>query len=90
MVNSSSTKYSILGTNRILYAYTGGVYYDIHPLVNTSGTAISNAFTTTNGSPTVTITFGSAHGFVAGDIILFGDSSTFSAITNSGSGTITR
>jgi hypothetical protein len=86
MVNSSSTKYSILGTNRILYAYTGGVYYDIHPLVNPSGTAISNAFTTTNGSPTVTITFGSAHGFVAGDIILFGDSSTFSAITNSNFG----
>ena len=86
MVNSSSTKYSILGTNRILYAYTGGVYYDIHPLVNPSGTAITSAFTTTNSSDEVTITFGSSHGFVAGDIILFGDSSTFTSITNSNFG----
>ena len=81
-VNKDSIKYAALGTNRILYAYTGGVYYDIHPLVNPSGTAISNAFTTTNNSPTVTIT-ASSHGFQAGDICLFGDSSTFSAITDS-------
>ena len=48
MVNTASQKFAIIGTNRILYAYTGGVYYDIHPLVNPSGTAISNAFSTTN------------------------------------------
>ena len=83
MVNKEGIKYAILGTNRILYTYSGGVYYDIHPLVNPSGTAITNAFTTTNSSTTVTVTFSSAHGFVAGDIILFGDSSTFSSITDS-------
>ena len=83
MVNKIGIKYSILGTNRILYAYSGGVFYDIHPLVNPSGTAITNAFTTTNGSPTVTLTFSSAHDFEAGDIIFFGETSTFSAITNS-------
>ena len=83
MVNKEGIKYAILGTNRILYAYSGGVYYDIHPLVNPSGTAITNAFTTTNGDATVTLTFSSAHNFVTGDIILFGDSSTFSSITNS-------
>jgi hypothetical protein len=83
MVNKDGVKYSILGTNRILYVYSGGVYYDIHPLVNPSGTAITSAFTTTNGDTTVTITFSSSHGMVAGDIILFGDSSTFSAITDS-------
>ena len=44
MVSNDSQKYAIIGTNRILYAYTGGVYYDIHPLVNPSGTAITNAF----------------------------------------------
>ena len=82
VVNKESQKFSIIGTNRILYAYTGGVFYDIHPLVNPSGTAISNAFSTTNGDPVVTIT-ATSHGFSAGDICLFGDSSTFSAITNS-------
>jgi hypothetical protein len=83
MVNKEGIKYAALGTNRILYVYSGGVYYDIHPLVNPSGTAITNAFSTTNGDPTVTLTFSTAHGFAAGDIILFGDSSTFSSITNS-------
>jgi hypothetical protein len=82
IVNKDSQKFSIIGTNRILYAYTGGVFYDIHPLVNPSGTAITNAFSTTNGQKIVTIT-ASSHGFSAGDICLFGDSSTFSAITDS-------
>jgi len=79
-VNKDSTRFSVLGTNRILYVYSGGVYYDIHPLVNPTGTTLSNCFTTTNGSPTVTITFPTTHSFVAGDIILF---SNFSAATNS-------
>jgi len=79
-VNKASTKFAAIGTNRILYVYSGGVYYDIHPLVNPSGTTISNCFTTTNGSPTVTITFPGTHTFVAGDIITFSD---FSAATNS-------
>ena len=84
-VNKESIKYAAIGTNRILYVYSGGVYYDIHPLVNPSGTAITSAFSTSNGSPTVTIT-ANANGFQAGDIVLFGDSSTFSAITNSNFG----
>jgi len=79
-VNKQSTKFSAIGTNRILYVYSGGVYYDIHPLVNPSGTTLSNCFTTTNGSNIVTITFPTAHSFVAGDIILFSD---FSTATNS-------
>jgi len=83
MVNRTGIKYAVIGTNRILYAYSGGVYYDIHPLVNPSGTAITNAFSTTNGEPTVTITFSTAHGFEAGDIILFGDASTFTSISGS-------
>ena len=82
IVNKDSQKYAVIGTNRILYVYTGGVYYDIHPLVNPSGTAITNAFSTSNGQPTVTIT-ANTHGFAAGDICLFGDSTTFSAITGS-------
>ena len=85
-VNKTSTKFAAIGTNRILYVYSGGVFYDIHPLVNPSGTAITSAFSTTNGSPTVTITFPTPHSFKAGDIILFGDTSTFSAITGSNFG----
>ena len=86
MVNKEGIKYAIIGTNRILYAYSGGVYYDIHPVVNPSGTAITNAFSTSNGSPIVTITFSGSHNFEAGDIILFGDTSTFSTITGSNFG----
>ena len=77
-VNSLARKYAIIGTNRILYAFSGGVYYDIHPIK--SITTLTSALTTTNGSPTVTITFGSAHSISAGDIILLDN---FSSITNS-------
>ena len=30
LVNKDGIKYAILGTNRILYVYSGGVFYDIH------------------------------------------------------------
>ena len=78
LVNKSGTKFSIIGTNRILYAYSGGVFYDIHPIKST--TTLTSAFTTTNGSPTVTITFSGDHGITAKDIILLDN---FSTITNS-------
>jgi hypothetical protein len=77
-VNSLARKYAIIGTNRILYAFSGGVYYDIHPIKST--TTLTSAFTTTNGSPTVTITFSSPHSISAQDIILLDN---FSTITNS-------
>ena len=77
-VNASGIKYSALGTNRILYVYSGGAFYDITPIKST--TTLTNAFTTTNGSTTVTITFASAHGITAGDIILLDN---FTAITDS-------
>ena len=85
-INNSQIKYAAIGTNRILYVYSGGVFYDIHPLVNPSGTALSNCFSTTNNETAVTITFSTSHGFQAGDIIRFGDSTTFSSITNSNFG----
>ena len=78
LVNKSGTKFSIIGTNRILYAYSGGVFYDIHPIKTT--TTLTSAFSTTNGSPTVTITFSGSHGISAKDIILLDN---FSSITNS-------
>ena len=77
-VNSLGRKYGIIGTNRILYAYSGGIFYDIHPIKST--TTLTSAFTTTNGSPTVTITFSGAHNIQEDDIILLDN---FSSITNS-------
>jgi hypothetical protein len=77
-VNASGIKYAALGTNRILYAYSGGIFYDIHPIKST--TTLTSAFSTTNGSATVTITFSSAHNINKGDIILLDN---FTSITNS-------
>jgi len=77
-VNSLARKYAIIGTNRILYAYSGGVFYDIHPIKST--TTLTSAFSTTNGSDEVTITFSGAHNISAQDIILLDN---FSSITNS-------
>ena len=80
-VNSLGRKYAIIGTNRILYAFSGGVFYDIHPIKST--TTLTSAFTTTNGSSTVTITFSTSHGINPQDIILLDN---FSTITNSNFG----
>jgi len=85
-VNTSGIKYAALGGSSILYAYSGGIFYDIHPIKST--TTLTSAFTTTNGSATVTITFASAHNMNKGDIILLDN---FTSITNSnfGSGDFT-
>jgi hypothetical protein len=77
-VSSTSIKYSIIGTNRILYVYSGGVFYDIHPIKSTN--TLTSAFSTTNGSAVVTLTFSTTHNISANDIILLDN---FSTITNS-------
>jgi len=77
-VNTSGIKYAALGTNRILYVYSGGIFYDIHPIKST--TTLTSAFSTTNGSSTVTLTFSSSHNINKFDIILL---DSFSSITNS-------
>ena len=65
--NNAGLKYSAVGTNRILYVFSGGVFYDIHPirLTLTSCTFVSN------GSTTVTVTCSAAHGLKDDDIVLF-------------------
>jgi hypothetical protein len=80
-VNTSGIKYAVLGTNRILYAYSGGIFYDIHPIKAT--TTLTSAFSTTNGSKVVTLTFASAHNINQFDILLLDN---FTSITNSGFG----
>ena len=82
-IDDAGTKYAALGTNRILYVYSGGIFYDIHPIKSTS--TLTNAFTTVGTSPgpataVVTITFGSSHNINAGDIIYL---DSFTTITGS-------
>jgi len=69
MVNKEGIKYAIIGTNRILYAYSGGVYYDIHPIKTNFG-ALTNKLSCSSGSPILTITLSTTAGMTAGDILL--------------------
>jgi len=77
-VNASGIKYAAIGTNRFLYIYSGGAFYDITPIKST--TTLTSAFTTTNGDATVTITFASDHGISKYDIVRLDN---FSTITDS-------
>ena len=72
-VSKASIKYAAIGTNRILYVYSGGIFYDIHPIKSTFA---GSTITTTNGSPTVTFTISSTSGMLAGDIIFISGAST--------------
>ena len=64
--DNAGIKYAAIGTNRILYVYSGGQYYDITPIKNT---ITGCDFSTTMGQPTVTITFPSPHGMAEDDIV---------------------
>jgi hypothetical protein len=66
--DNAGIKYAALGTNRILYIYSGGTFYDIHPI---RATITGANFTSTSSSTTVTITLGSTHGLQEDDIVLF-------------------
>ena len=66
--DNAGIKYAAIGTNKILYVYSGGTYYDIHPIRLT----LTNAtFTSTSSSKTVTITTAVDHELVDDDIVLF-------------------
>ena len=77
--NNSGIKYAAIGTNRILYVYSGGRFYDIHP-IRTTISAVN--FTSQTGSPTVTVTFSTPHLLQDDDIVLFNN---VTGITGSGS-----
>jgi len=66
-LDSNGVKYAALGSNKILYVYSGGTYYDIHPIKTTF--TETSCFTTSSSSATVTITFSTGHGMQPGDII---------------------
>jgi hypothetical protein len=75
--DNAGIKYAAIGTNRILYVYSGGQYYDIHPI---NKTITGCDFSTTMGEPTVTITFPSPHGMNEDDIVYL---DTVTALTGS-------
>ena len=64
--DNAGIRYAAIGTNRILYIYSSGQYYDIHPINNT---ITGCDFSTTSGQPTVTITFPTPHGMAEDDIV---------------------
>ena len=66
--DNAGIKYAAIGTNRILYAYSGGIFYDIHPI---RATITGANFTSTSSSTTVTVTLGSPHALNDNDIVLF-------------------
>ena len=65
--DNAGVKFAAIGTNKILYIYSGGTYYDIHPIQNT---ITGCNFSTISGQPTVTITFPTPHGMNEDDIVL--------------------
>ena len=75
--DNAGIKYAAIGTNRILYVYSGGQYHDIHPL----RTTIAGCdFTSTSTERTVTVTFPSSHGLQDDDVVMFDAVSGVTAI----------
>ena len=64
--DNAGIKYAAIGTNRILYIYSAGQYYDIHPINNTIAGC---DFSTSMGDSAVTINFPTPHGMAEDDIV---------------------
>jgi hypothetical protein len=69
-------KYSAIGTNRCLYVYYSGDFYDITP-IDPDRQQTGADITTTNGSTTVTITTTATHNLEIGDILTFENAGSF-------------
>ena len=77
-VDLAGNKYAAIGTNKCLYIYFEGAFYDITPLDTTRQQ--TGATFTFAGTTTVTLTTSTAHGAEAGDIILFDSVSGVTAL----------
>jgi hypothetical protein len=71
------TRYLALGTDRKLYLYSEGAITDITPIRSTE--SLTNPFTTSSGSATVTVT-DAAHGASVGDFVTFDSFSTLDGL----------
>ena len=72
-------QYAVTGTNKKLYVYQNGSWYDITP-IRVTGASITN-FTTSTGSATVKVT-DTAHGALEGDFV------TISSVSGTANGII--
>jgi hypothetical protein len=91
---NGSGSYIGLGTNLKYYILEGGTYYDITPVINTSGTALpppntlgANPLATTTGDPVVAIT-DSTYSPNIGDYIIINASATVGGINFATAGII--
>lgn len=71
-------KYAAIGTNRCLYIYYSGDFYDVTP-IDPDRQQTGADITTTNGSTTVTITTTGAHNLEIGDIVTFENAGSFTS-----------
>jgi|TARA_R100000808_G_C2155361_1_gene167640 hypothetical protein len=79
----SGNRYAAVGTDKILYIYYEGSFYDIHPLNDSlKQTGMTNCFTTSSASNVVTVTCTGSHGLSVGDLVVF---SSVSAIPGTSS-----
>ena len=72
-VSLTGVRHLALGTDRKLYIYTEGQFYDVTPIRLEA--ALTGPFAMTSGSPTVTVTHAS-HGASIGDFVTFDSFST--------------
>ena len=72
-VSLAGVRHLALGTDRKLYIYVEGVFYDITPIRLEA--ALTGPFAMTSGSPIVTVTH-SSHGAAQGDFVTFDSFST--------------
>ena len=72
-VSLTGVRHLALGTDRKLYIYTEGQFYDVTPIRLEA--ALTGPFAMTSGSPTVTVTHAS-HGASVGDFVAFDSFST--------------
>ena len=70
------TRLAALGTDKKLYIYANDLLYDITPTRQTNS-AVTSIFTTTNGSPDVTVNV-NGHGALVGDIVTFSGTTSLS------------
>ena len=69
-------RYAAIGTNKILYIYYEGAFYDIPPLDASRQQSLTSCFTTTNSSNIVTVTCPSSTGLNVGDLVVFSNVSS--------------
>ena len=68
----AGNRYAAIGTDKILYVYYEGTFFDIHPLETSRQQAgMTSCFTTTSSSAAVTVTCTGSHSLAVGDMVVF-------------------